>query len=408
MMHKLLILDFKDVKSNKHQIQMSEAAFLHYDLKLIEPSFGCALTDLIIELDYLRKKPLGGSTHPKVFFQLKHIFHTLESIGSARIEGNNTTVAEYIETKLSETKNVPPSIKEIQNIEKAMAFIEENVKDYPINRAFLSKMHKMIVDGLLPSPNGEGDGTPGEYRKTNLKINKSSHKPPEWLRIEDYMTELLDFVNREDSPKYDLLKTAIAHHRFVWIHPYGNGNGRTVRLFTYAMLVKTGFNVNVGRIINPTAVFCSNRNDYYTNLSEADKGTDEGIITWIEYVLKGLKEEIEKIDKLLDYKFLRKEILIPTISHSLERKYITDVEGKILKKAVEMQVIQAADVKEFFAGKADAEVSRQIRKLIDKKMLAPEKEGTRKYVLRFDNSYLLRSVMKSLGEKGFLPVRDEV
>ena len=387
---------------------MSEAKFLHYDLKLIEPSFGSALTDLIIELDYLRKKPLGGSTHPKVFFQLKHIFHTLESIGSARIEGNNTTVAEYIETKLAKTKNVPPSIKEIQNIEKAMAFIEENVKDYPINRAFLSEMHKMIVDGLLPPPNGEGDETPGEYRKTNLKINKSSHKPPEWLKIEDYMAELLDFVNREDSSKYDLLKTAIAHHRFVWIHPYGNGNGRTVRLFTYAMLVKTGFNVNVGRIINPTAVFCSNRNDYYTNLSEADKGTDEGLIKWIEYVLTGLKEEIEKIDKLLDYDFLKKEILIPTISYSLERKYITEVEGKILKKAVDIQVIQAADVKEFFAGKADSEVSRQIRKLIDKKMLSPEKEGARKYVLRFDNSYLLRNVMKSLGEKGFLPIRDEV
>lgn len=40
-------------------------------------------------------------------------------------------------------------------------------------------------------------------------------------------------------------------------------------------------------------------------------------------------------------------------------------------------------------------------------MLAPEKEGTRKYVLRFDNSYLLRSVMKSLGEEGFLPARDD-
>lgn len=387
---------------------MSEAKFIHYDLKLVEPSFGSTLTDLIIELDYLRKKQLGGSTHPKVFFQLKHIFHTLESIGSARIEGNNTTIAEYIETKLTETKKVPPSIKEIQNIEKAMAFIEQNVNDYPINRAFLSEMHKMIVDGLLPPPEGEGDSTPGEYRKRNLKINKSSHKPPEWLKVDDYMNELIDFVNREDSPKYDLLKAAIAHHRFVWIHPYGNGNGRTVRLFTYAMLVKTGFNVNVGRIINPTAVFCSNRNDYYNFLSEADKGTDEGIMAWVEYVLKGLKEEIEKIDKLSDYNFLRKEILLPTISHSLERKYITDVESKILKKVIDLQVIQAADVKEFFVGKADAEVSRQIKRLIDKKMISPEKDGTRKYVLRFDNSYLLRSIIKSLGDKGFLPVRDEV
>lgn len=387
---------------------MSEAEFLHFDLKLIEPSFGSSLTDLIIELDYLRKRPLGGSTHPKVFFQLKHIFHTLESIGSARIEGNNTTITEYIETKLTETKNVSPSIKEIQNIEKAMAFIEETVKDYPINKTFLCELHKMIVDGLLPPPDGEGDVTPGEYRKVNLKINKATHRPPEWLSVDSYMNELITFVNREDSPKYDLLKAAIAHHRFVWIHPYGNGNGRTVRLFTYAMLVKTGFNINVGRIINPTAVFCSNRNDYYTNLSEADKGTDEGIITWIEYVLKGLKEEIEKIDRLSDYDFLKREILIPSISHSLERKHITHVEAKILRKAVDRQVIQAGDVKEFFAGKADAEVSRQIRKLIDKKMLLPEKEGTRKYILRFDNNYLLRSIIKSLGEKGFLPVRDEV
>ena len=39
-----------------------------------------------------------------------------------------------------------------------------------------------------------------------------------------------------------------------------------------------------------------------------------------------------------------------------------------------MQVIQAADVKEFFSVKVDAEVSRQIWMLIDKKMLIPEKE----------------------------------
>jgi Fic family protein len=386
---------------------MSEAKFLHYDLKLVEPDFGSQLTDLIIDLDYLRKKrTLGGTTHPRVFFQLKHIFHTLESIGSARIEGNNTTIAEYIETKLENNKNVPSEIKEIQNIEKAMLFIEENIKDYPINRVFLSEIHKMIVDGLMPPPNGEGDHTPGQYRKSNLKINKSNHIPPDHLTVEEYMKELLDFVNSEDSPKYDLLKAAIAHHRFVWIHPFGNGNGRTVRLFTYAMLVKTGFNVNVGRIINPTAVFCSNRNDYYQYLAHADLGTNQGLLSWSEYVLKGLKEEIEKVDKLSDYDYLRKEILMPTLIYSLDRKYITDAEAKILRKAVEKQVIQAADVKEFFAGKLDAEVSRQIKKLINKKMLVPEKEGARKYVIRFDNNYLLRGIIKILGEKGFLPLND--
>jgi Fic family protein len=386
---------------------MSEATFNHFDLKLIEPDFGSSLTDLIIELDYLRKKQLGGSTHPKVFFQLKNIFHKLESIGSARIEGNNTTIAEYMETNLSDRKQFSEGIKEIQNIEKSMAFVEENIVDYPISRALISEMHKMIVDELMPPPHGEGDSTPGQFRQVNLEISKSTHKPPEWLNVNEYMEELLDFVNREDSPKYDLLKTAIAHHRFVWIHPFRNGNGRTVRLFTYAMLVKAGFNVNVGRIINPTAVFCSNRNDYYSYLSAADNGTRSSMLSWIEYVLKGLKEEIEKIDKLSDYEFLRKEILMPSINLSLERKYITDLEAKVLKRAVDLQVISAADVKSIFPGKVDSEVSRQIKKLIDQKMLTQEKEGGRKYVLRFDNSYLLRSIIQLLGDKGFLPVWDE-
>ena len=386
---------------------MSEATFNHFDLKLIEPDFGSSLTDLIIELDYLRKKQLGGSTHPKVFFQLKNIFHKLESIGSARIEGNNTTIAEYMETNLSDRKQFSEGIKEIQNIEKSMAFVEENIVDYPISRALISEMHKMIVDELMPPPQGEGDSTPGQFRQVNLEISKSTHKPPEWLNVNEYMEELLDFVNREDSPKYDLLKTAIAHHRFVWIHPFRNGNGRTVRLFTYAMLVKAGFNVNVGRIINPTAVFCSNRNDYYSYLSAADNGTRSSMLSWIEYVLKGLKEEIEKIDKLSDYEFLRKEILMPSINLSLERKYITDLESKVLKRAVDLQVISAADVKSIFPGKVDSEVSRQIKKLIDQKMLTQEKEGGRKYVLRFDNSYLLRSIIQLLGDKGFLPVWDE-
>jgi Fic family protein len=385
---------------------MNEAKFFHYDLKIIEPAFGSSLTDLIIELDYLRKKQLRGSTHPTVFFQLKHIFHTLESIGSARIEGNNTTIAEYIETKLESDETPPPSIKEIQNIEKAMEFIEET-KDDPINRLFISEMHKKVVETLQPPPKGEGDHTPGEYRKKNVVIAKSLHNPPESILVGEYMDELFEFINKKNNSKYDLLKTAIAHHRFVWIHPFTNGNGRTVRLFTYAMLVKLGFNVSSGRILNPTAIFCSNRDNYYHYLSKADSGTDDGMLSWCEYVLKGLKEEIEKIDKLLDYQFLSKEILIPTINYSIEKKYITDLEAKILKLTVEKQVIQAGDLQPLFPGKLKPEISRQIKRLITKKMLMPEKQNTRKYIIRFDNNYLLRGIIKNLGKRGFLPMKDE-
>lgn len=385
---------------------MLESQFQHYPLQLVEPSFQSPLIDLIIELDYLRKKELVGSTHLLVFFQLKRIFHTLESIGSARIEGNNTTIAEYIETKLEHKAIVPPSIKEIQNIEETMAFIEDHIRDYPINRLLMSEIHKRVVEGLLPPPNGEGDDTPGEYRKKNVIIAKSAHRPPESIKIDDYMNELFEFINNPDSVKYSLLKTAIAHHRFVWIHPFTNGNGRTVRLFTYAMLVKLGFNVDTGRILNPTAVFCSSRENYYSYLAQADTGTEVGILNWCEYMLRGLKDEIEKIDKLLDYEFLKREILMPTIDYSVERQYITDIESKVLKQVIQKQAIQASDLKDIFKGKMSAEISRQIKKLIDKKMLQSEKEKSRKYVIRFDNNYLLRGMIKMLGEKGFLPIRE--
>lgn len=380
-----------------------------YDkVKIIEPPFKSYLTDLIIELNALRKKRLGGTTPPHIFFQLKRVFHLLESIGSARIEGNNTTILDYIDAKIDEQEekkdSVPHGIKEIRNIESAMTFIEETIKDNKINKAFISELHKMIVKDLEPPPKGEGDKHPGTYRSVNLKINKAKHVPPDWVKVDEYMEELLAFINQEDPPKYDLLKTAIAHHRFVWIHPFCNGNGRTVRLFTYAMLVKNGFNVDSGRILNPTAVFCSDRNKYYENLAIADEGTDEGILNWSEYVLNGLMTEIEKIDKLLDYGFLKKEILNPAINYSLERKYITDIESKILKRSIEHKIIQAADIAEVLNKKQGAQVSREVKKLLDKKMLSATVVNGRKYRINFDNNYLLRGIFKSLDEKGFLPI----
>lgn len=386
---------------------MRNPSFTHYDLFLAKPDFDSSLTELIIDLNYLRKLRLGGTTRPFIFFQLKHIFHMLESIGSARIEGNNTTIAEYLDTKIDDENDVSPSIQEIRNIETAMDYIEKTAKRSKIDRAYISDIHKMIVEGLDPSD--EGDRTPGIYRRIDIKINKSTHIPPNWNKIQDYMDELFLFINKKDPPKYDLLKTAIAHHRFVWVHPFCNGNGRTVRLFTYAMLVKLGFNVDIGRIVNPTAIFCIDRDKYYSKLSIADSGTPEGILDWCEYVLKGLKEEIEKIDNLLNYDYLKKEILLPVIKFSLEKKEIEEIEAQILRRTIEHkdQCIQASDIKDLFSGKDNAIISRQIKKLIDKKMLSPIKDGARRYNVRFDNNYLMRGFVKFLGQKKFLSIQDD-
>lgn len=129
------------MKIFKHEYRKSK-------INSLLPRFFIPLTDLIIELDYLRKKKLGGSTIPHIFFQLKRIFHTLESIGSARIEGNHTTIAEYIEYKIQENTSAEMSVREIVNMEKALDFIDANIEETQINRDFVSELHRLAVDNL--------------------------------------------------------------------------------------------------------------------------------------------------------------------------------------------------------------------------------------------------------------------
>lgn len=377
-------------------------------VNLIEPKFDSELMDLIIDLDFLRKKEFIGSTPPKIFSQLKDLFHILESIGSARIEGNNTTTAEYIESKLDantghQNNPVSNNVLEIHNIEDAMEYIESDLNNLTINHKFIRELHQIVTSNLPYPPHGEGDDNSGNYRNKNVAIKGASHIPPDIIKVQEYMDDLIEFINKNDKPKYDLLKVAIAHHRFVWIHPFNNGNGRTVRLLTYAMLIKAGFNVGLNRIINPAAVFCNNRNNYYDFLKQADSGSIEGVTKWCEYVLSGLKNEIEKIDKLLNYQYLSEHILLPAISYSLDRELITSEEAKILAMTIKQQIIQANDIKILLGYKNSQTTTRQINKLIAQKMITPESEGKRKYIIRFGDNYLLRGIMTILGEKGFLP-----
>ena len=77
--------------------------FQHHDLTLLNPAFDSPLVDVLTELEHLRRLQLQGTTPAPIFFQLKDIFHMLESLGSARIEGNHTTLADYVESKLEGT-----------------------------------------------------------------------------------------------------------------------------------------------------------------------------------------------------------------------------------------------------------------------------------------------------------------
>jgi Fic family protein len=376
--------------------------FNHFDLALPNPSFDSPLVDVLNELEYLRRLELGGTTPAPVFFQLKAIFHMLESLGSARIEGNHTTLADYVESKLEGTEQAPTDqLREMENIEKAMKYIEEHFKTGDdIAEVFIGQLHAIAVEAL----EREGDDTPGAYRQKPVQIAQSEHLPPGFVLVPQYMHELVTFINRKDPPKYDLIKIAMTHHRFGWIHPFGNGNGRVVRLLTYTLLIKFGFNVKAGgRVLNPTAVFCNDRDVYYAMLATADKGTAQGIEAWCEYVLKGILEELRKVDKLSDFDFLGQKIILPALRFAKERQWITANEEAILQLTAGMGVAKASDFKELMKSLSDAQRTYQIKKLVERKLLLPISQGSRQYTIGFSNNYLVRGVIRALTNEGFVP-----
>jgi Fic family protein len=372
------------------------------DIKLIKPSFDSNLNEVIMDLEHLRKLVLRGNTPAQIFFQLKEIFHLLESMGSARIEGNRTTIADYIESKISAEAIAPDEdIKEISNIERALKFIDDDIQtNSEITHHFIKQLHQLTVDDL--SINAEGDRTPGLYRQNNVRISGADHTPPDSLLVQSKMDELINFINRNDKPIYDLMKVAIAHHRFAWVHPFNNGNGRVVRLFTYALLMKFGFKVQVGgRVLNPTAVFCQDREMYYKMLSLADEGTDEGLEKWCTYSLGGIKEELNKVDKLTDHQYLTTKILNPALSYAREREFITKQEELILKFAAKIGEFKAVDLRKILPDLTPRQITYQINKLVLNRMICPIKENARSYVIDFSRNKLIRGVMKALEDEGF-------
>ncbi|MFA6192616.1 MAG: Fic family protein [Sulfurimonas sp.] len=373
------------------------------DIIIPDPSWGSDLANIILDLEKLRTKRLGGDVPSHIFFQLKDIFHILETLGSARIEGNNTTLSEYVE-KIIEKSVDGESDDEIKNLENAIDFIEENTDENTLfNRAFISEIHKILTKNLTPPPSGEGSKNPGELRTYNVKIKSSGHTPPEHFILREYFEKFIDFINFAHKEQYQLLMVAVAHHRFEFIHPFDNGNGRMGRLLNYAFLIKLGFQVKNGRIINPSSVFYTDRDKYYEMLSRADSLKNDDILAWCEYFLLGLKNEIEKIDSLLNKEYVKKQILLPTLILALESKQITDQEFKILEYLINKDDMAMKSEELSFLGITDSKKKAVVMgKLKEKKIVVPVTEGGRIYTIRFVNNYLLRGIMKVLKENGFV------
>lgn len=376
-------------------------------LHIVYPAYNSNIVEWMFELERLRSWEIHGSTLPALFFQIKTVFHVLESLGSARIEGNRTTIDELVEQHIDGARDATEPLREIANIEDAVKYVEDEFAKNPLRRIdaeFICELHRLVVKNLRArTEGGEGDEQPGKYRSEQVYITSSSHIPPSPTKIDALMHELVEFINTTQNAREDLLRIAMAHHRFTFVHPFINGNGRVVRLITYAMLVRAGFRVSDGRIINPTAVFCHDRSAYMQHLSVADAGTDEALMHWCEFVIGGLRRELIRVYELLNIDSLREIVLVPALQQAHTKGLINAKELHVLHASLEDQIVNSTFFKRHYPSMSASSLSQTIALYKKKRLIVPfPNASSRKYALMITGP-LLRHVIAALDTAGFLP-----
>jgi len=146
----------------------------------------------------------------------------------------------------------------IARAEKTILELEENVE---LTIGLVLELHKIAFGHLYEWA--------GKWRKTDIQVG--SHIPPSPYQIANLMYQYIDELNHQIKSikdKEDLIKAlSYCQHRFVFIHPFTNGNGRTARLITNIVALKNGYNE-----INIYHRTGEKRQDYIKAVRAADTG----------------------------------------------------------------------------------------------------------------------------------------
>ncbi|MGF7184920.1 Fic family protein [Desulfitispora alkaliphila] len=194
---------------------------------------------------------------------------------SNAIEGNTLTLQEtafFLQHGLTSKGKTLKEYLEVQNHSDAIDFIKDIVKDNrEITEGLIKEIHALLLKGIDFVMVGPSDNkvkkkiNPGRYKTEPnhvITMNGEIHKYCDPVKVPGEMKNLVQFINT--SEKHPIEIAAIAHHQFVAIHPFDDGNGRVARILMNIILMKHGF--------LPVVIKNENREDYYRALMEADRG----------------------------------------------------------------------------------------------------------------------------------------
>lgn len=194
------------------------------------------------------KKRLLDSKRPldrESLENLKRYFDVELTYNSNAIEGNTLTITEtkvILEDGLTIGKG--KSLKEhleVINHKEAMDYVDDIVKkDLDISERVIRDLHYIILKSI-------DNKNAGEYRQSNVIISGSKHKPVEHFLVRERMEELVDWYKDNKDKKHPIELASEFHFRFVYIHPFIDGNGRTARLLMNLILLRNGYPITVIR-----------------------------------------------------------------------------------------------------------------------------------------------------------------
>ncbi len=210
------------------------------------------------------KKQVLQSSRPLPSIALNKIKESLSiewTYNSNSIEGNTLSLRET-QMVLQEGITVKgKSLREhfeTHNHDKAIDYLYSIINDdYKLRSIDILSLHGLVLRSI------EEDFS-GRIRNGGVRITGANFTPPNANKVSDLLDELIDFVNTNPQQLNDIELATVFHHKLVWIHPFFDGNGRTVRLAMNLLLMRSGF--------PPAIILKNDRKKYYEALNQANGG----------------------------------------------------------------------------------------------------------------------------------------
>ncbi|WP_445733480.1 Fic family protein [Mariniflexile sp.] len=206
---------------------------------------------------------------------------------------------------------------EAKNHETAIRHLYSLIKDdYVLTSHDVLSLHGYFLRSIE-------DDFAGRLRNGGVRISGANFIPPNANKVSELFDELVNFVNANPLKLNIIELAAVFHHKMVWIHPFFDGNGRTVRLAMNLILMKHGF--------PPAIILKNDRKKYYEALNQANKGSyNKLMLLMCQAIERTLNIYLSSLpDSDYDFKIISDIVEEPDVHYGQEYISLLARQGKI-------------------------------------------------------------------------------